>query len=81
MSSSKKRLKAKAERAKRKASKLVGYVADGTTPNERTNYGKRWHARRRGEPMKARSNPPWWMPWIFSPALTQADRAHLQGSP
>jgi hypothetical protein len=49
-------------RGKARAAKFAAYKrrADGQ-PDERTKYGKRWHARRRGEPMAARPIPPWWM--------------------
>lgn len=62
MAKGKRRQKAIVARAKRKAAKLAGHQRreDGL-PDEKTKYGKRWHARRRGEGMANRSNerPAW----------------------
>lgn len=45
------------------------------TPSVDTKYGKRWHARRRGEPMKSRAHEtrPW---WYF---VRDSDVARLEG--
>ena len=62
MAKGKRRAKARSARAASRAAKMAGYSRreDGQ-PDERTAYGARWHARRRGEPMAARSNQPWWI--------------------
>jgi hypothetical protein len=63
VSKGKRRLKALAERAKRRAAKHAQYVRRrDSLPSEETNYGRRWWARRRGEPMASRSHetPPWY---------------------
>lgn len=61
MAKGKRRMKAQHARGAKRAAKLQGYHRreDGV-PDERTQYGKRWHARRRGEPMGSRPIPPWW---------------------
>lgn len=68
MASSKRRLKAKAAKASRKAAKQDGYDRPKESVNERTAYGKRSLARRRGEPMKAREFMPWWYKDVTSRA-------------
>lgn len=64
MAKGKKRIKAMAARAKRKEHKFASYKRVGETPSDETNYGKRWHARRRGAGMANRSNEnkPWYHP-------------------
>ena len=53
MAKGKKRMKAMAARARKRAVKAEGYKhRSDSLPNEDTNYGKRWWARRRGEPSR-----------------------------
>ena len=68
MAKGKRRAKAQAARARKRAAKFASYERrTDSLPNEDTKYGKRWHARRRGEPMATRGheNRPWYYPVIF----------------
>lgn len=64
MSKGNKRSKLAEERARKKAAKFANYDR-GDMPSEVSSYGKRWWARRRGQPMAARPIPPWWTSYGF----------------
>lgn len=58
---SRRREKLLKSRAAKKLSKATSYrERESKLPDPNTKYGKRWWARRRGEPMAARPVPPWW---------------------
>lgn len=61
MAKGKKRAKAMAARRAQRASTFAGYKRPEGDVSDKTKYGKRVLARRRGEPMAARPVPPWWM--------------------
>jgi hypothetical protein len=64
MTKGKRRKKLQDARRKAKAVKMEGYKRQiNEAPDERTKYGRRWHARRRGVPVTGRAGAEgvaWW---------------------
>jgi hypothetical protein len=71
MSKGSRSLKLQAARSRKRAAKYAQYERrTDSLPSETTNYGKRWHARRRNEPMASRTHEsrPWYYPLEFAQA-------------